>query len=142
MTAILDPDLLRAFVAVAEHRSFTRAAPALHRTQSAASTQIKRLEDRLGAPLFHRTTSHVELTPAGERLMGYARQMLALNDEAVGRVRLHTVEGVVRLGVMDDYGSIVIPPRRSKEALPDQRCSSQEAVRNTSHRGSPVTASS
>ena len=110
MTAILDPDLLRAFVAVAEHRSFTRAATALHRTQSAASTQIKRLEDRLGAPLFHRTTSHVELTPAGERLLGYARQMLALNDEAVGRVRLHTVEGVVRLGVMDDYGSIVIPP--------------------------------
>lgn len=110
MTPALDPDLLRAFVAVAEHRSFTRAASALHRTQSAASTQIKRLEERLGAPLFHRTTAHVELTPAGERLLGYARQMLALNDEAIGRVKLHTVEGVVRLGVMDDYGSIVIPP--------------------------------
>ncbi len=106
----LDPDLLRTFVAVAEHRSFTRAAAALHRTQSAASTQIRRLEDKLGAPLFHRTTAHVEMTPAGERLLGYARQMLALNDEAIARVRLHTVEGVVRLGAMDDYGSIVIPP--------------------------------
>jgi DNA-binding transcriptional LysR family regulator len=110
MTPALDPDLLRTFVAVAEHRSFTRAAAALHRTQSAASTQIRRLEDRLGAPLFHRTTAHVEMTPAGERLLGYARQMLALNDEAIARVRLHTVDGVVRLGVMDDYGSIVIPP--------------------------------
>ena len=110
MTPALDPDLLRTFVAVAEHRSFTRAAAALHRTQSAASTQIRRLEERLGAPLFHRTTAHVEMTPAGERLLGYARQMLALNDEAIARVRLHTVEGVVRLGVMDDYGSIVIPP--------------------------------
>src|SRR5215468_9743543 len=106
----LDPDLLRTFVAVAEHRSFTRAAAALHRTQSAASTQIRRLEDKLGAPLFHRTTAHVEMTPAGERLLGYARQMLALNDEAIARVRLHTVEGVVRLGAMEDYGSIVIPP--------------------------------
>lgn len=110
MMPTLDPDLLRTFIAVVEHRSFTRAAAALHRTQSAASTQIRRLEDRLGAPLFHRTTAHVEMTPAGERLLGYARQMLALNDEAIARVRLHTVEGVVRLGVMDDYGSIVIPP--------------------------------
>jgi DNA-binding transcriptional LysR family regulator len=110
MTPALDPDLLRIFVAVAEHRSFTRAAAALHRTQSAASTQVRRLEDALGAPLFHRTTAHVETTPAGERLLGYARQMLALNDEAIARVRLHAVEGVVRLGVMDDYGSIVIPP--------------------------------
>ena len=110
MTPALDPDLLRTFVAVAEHRSFTRAAAALHRTQSAASTQIRRLESGLGVPLFHRTTAHVEMTPAGERLLGYARQMLALNDEAIARVRLHTVEGVVRLGVMDDYGTIVIPP--------------------------------
>ena len=75
----LDPDLLRTFVAVAEHRSFTRAAAALHRTQSAASTQIRRLEDKLGAPLLHRSTAHVEMTPAGERLLGYARQMLALS---------------------------------------------------------------
>jgi DNA-binding transcriptional LysR family regulator len=110
MTPALEPDLLRAFVAVAEHRSFTRAAVALHRTQSAASTQIKRLEDQLGVPLFHRSTAHVELTPAGERLLGYARQLLALNDEAIGRVRQHTIEGVVRLGVMDDYGSIIVPP--------------------------------
>jgi DNA-binding transcriptional LysR family regulator len=110
MMSTLDPDLLRAFVAVAEHQSFTRAAAALHRTQSAVSTQVRRLEDTLGTPLFHRTTAHVEVTPAGERLLGYARQMLTLNDEAIARVRLHTVEGVVRLGVMDDYGSIVIPP--------------------------------
>ena len=110
MTPGLDPDLLRAFVAVAEHQSFTRAARALHRTQSAASTQINRLEELVGAPLFHRTTAHVELTPVGERLLGYARKIMALNDEAIGRVRLHAVEGVVRLGVMDDYGSIVIPP--------------------------------
>lgn len=111
---VLDPDLLQAFVAVADHRSFTRAAATLNRTQSAVSMQIKRLEDRLGVALFHRTTLSVELSAAGEGLLGYARRILMLNDEAVGRLRDHRVEGVVRLGVMDDYGSIVVPPLLSR----------------------------
>jgi DNA-binding transcriptional LysR family regulator len=107
---VLDPDLLRAFVAVADHRSFTRAAVLLNRTQSAVSMQIKRLEDRLGVELFHRTKASVALTSAGEGLLGYARRILTLNDEAVGRLREHKVEGVVRLGVMDDYGTFIVPP--------------------------------
>src|SRR5215216_1414743 len=106
----LDPELLRAFVAVADHRSFTRAAVTLNRTQSAVSMQIKRLEDRLGVELFSRTKANVDLSAAGERLLGYARRILALNEEAVGRVREHKVEGRVRLGVMDDYGTVVVPP--------------------------------
>src|ERR1700710_3130107 len=101
---VLDPDLLKAFVAVADHRSFTRAASMLNRTQSAVSMQIKRLEDRLGVELFHRTKVNVELSSAGEGLLGYARRILVLNDEAVGRVWDHKVEGFVRIGVMDDYG--------------------------------------
>jgi DNA-binding transcriptional LysR family regulator len=107
---VLDPDLLKAFVAVADHRSFTRAAAMLNRTQSAVSMQIKRLEDRLGVALFHRTKANVDLSSAGEGLLGYARRILVLNDEAVGRLREHSVQGVVRLGVMDDYGTSVLPP--------------------------------
>ena len=106
----LDPELLKAFVAVADHRSFTRAASQLNRTQSAVSMQIKRLEDRLGVELFHRTKANVELSSAGEGLLGYARRILTLNDEAVARLREHKVEGVVRLGVMDDYGTSIVPP--------------------------------
>jgi len=106
----LDPDLLKAFLAVADQRSFTRAAAALNRTQSAVSSQIKRLEDQLGAALFSRSTSKVELTSAGEGLAGYARQILKLGDEAVLRLREHNVGGRVRLGVMDDYAMIVLPP--------------------------------
>jgi DNA-binding transcriptional LysR family regulator len=106
----LDPDLLRAFVAVADHRSFTRAAVTLNRTQSAVSMQIKRLEDRLGVELFSRTKANVDLSAAGEGLLGYARRILTLNEEAVGRLAERKVEGVVRLGVMDDYGTFVIPP--------------------------------
>lgn len=110
----LDPDLLKAFVAVADHRSFTRAAAVLNRTQSAVSMQIKRLEDRLGVELFSRSTVSVDLSSAGEGLLGYARRILKLNDEAVDRLRNHKIEGVVRLGVMDDYGSIVVPPLLSR----------------------------
>lgn len=107
---VLDPDLLRAFVAVADHRSFTRAASALNRTQSAVSMQVKRLEERLQAKLFHRSTSSVDLSAAGEGLLGYARRILSLNAEAVGRVREHGTDGRVRLGVMDDYGTLIVPP--------------------------------
>src|ERR1700739_4105013 len=106
----LDPELLKAFVAVADHRSFTRAATQLNRTQSAVSMQIRRLEDRLSVTLFHRTKANVELSPAGEGLLGYARRILALNEEAVARLREHKVEGVVRLGVMDDYGTAILLP--------------------------------
>lgn len=106
----LDPDLLQAFVAVAEQRSFTRAASSLNRTQSAVSMQIKRLEDRLGAVLFERNRTRVSLSDAGESLIGYARRILALNEEAVDRLQAHAVEGRVRLGVMDDYGACVLPP--------------------------------
>jgi DNA-binding transcriptional LysR family regulator len=106
----LDPELLKAFVAVADHRSFTRAAVMLNRTQSAVSMQIKRLEDRLGTELFNRTKANVDLSASGEGLLGYARRILMLNDEAIGRLAERKVEGVVRLGVMDDYGTFIVPP--------------------------------
>lgn len=110
MTPTLDPELLQAFVAVAEQRSFTRAAVALNRTQSAVSMQVKRLEERLQAELFHRSKTNVDLSSAGEGLLGYARRILSLNEEAVGRLREQNIEGRVRLGVMDDYGTLIVPP--------------------------------
>jgi DNA-binding transcriptional LysR family regulator len=82
----------------------------LNRTQASVSLQIKRLEERLGVALFHRTKARVTLSPAGERLIGYARRILALNEEAFGWMQEHKVEGLVRLGVMDDYGTHVVPP--------------------------------
>ncbi|MGH6860507.1 MAG: LysR family transcriptional regulator [Phyllobacterium sp.] len=107
--AVLDLELLKAFIAVADNRSFTRAATQLGRTQSAVSMQIKRLEERVGADLLHRTRANVDLTPAGEGLLGYARRMLVLNEEAVGHLREHRLEGLIRLGVMDDYGTTILP---------------------------------
>src|SRR5882757_7752787 len=91
LTPDLDPDLLRAFVAVADCGSFTRAAAMLHRTQSAVSMQIKRLEQRLGVVLFVRTKAQVDLSASGEALLGYARRILSLNQEAVDRLRENKV---------------------------------------------------
>jgi DNA-binding transcriptional LysR family regulator len=106
----LDPELLKAFLAVADRLSFTHAAVSLNRTQSAVSSQIKRLETQLGTELFKRSTTNVSLSAAGEGLVGYARRILMLGDEAVERVRAHRTEGRVRLGVMDDYGALILPP--------------------------------
>lgn len=108
--AALDPALLECFVAVAERRSFSRAAASLNRTQSAVSMQIKRLEDRLQVSLFRRGRAGVTLSASGEALIDYARRILALNSEAVARLRARDVEGEVRLGAMDDYGTLLIPP--------------------------------
>jgi DNA-binding transcriptional LysR family regulator len=105
----LDPDLLRALVAVVDQRSFTRAASVLNRTQSAVSSQIKRLEDQVGQTLLDRSTTRVDVTPAGESLVGYARRILSLGEEAIHRLHEHEVEGRVRLGVMEDYGTIHMP---------------------------------
>ena len=78
---VLDPDLLRSFVLIAEGRSFTDAATLVGRTQSAVSMQVKRLEDMLGQPLLNRGKGGaVELTPHGRYLLDHARQILALND--------------------------------------------------------------
>jgi len=101
---LMKGELLEAFVTVAEQRSFTRAAIALHRTQSAVSMQVGRLECSLGIELFHRSARRVELSAAGCNLLDYARRILALNDEAVMHVSTAPEEGPLRIGVMEDYG--------------------------------------
>jgi DNA-binding transcriptional LysR family regulator len=77
---------LRAFVAVAEERNFTRAAQGLHLSQQALSAQLRQLEAALGAQLLYRTTRRVEIAPAGEALLDGARQILAAADGAAGAV--------------------------------------------------------
>ncbi len=110
MPTDIDVDLLRAFTAAADAGSFTAAARSLNRTQSAVSMQIKRLEETVKARLFDRTGRRVALTRSGEALAGYARRMLALNDEALEQLQEAALDGAVRLGVMEDYATSVLPP--------------------------------
>lgn len=105
----LDPDLLRAFVLIAEGGSFTRAAERVGRTQSAVSMQIRRLEETLGQPLLVRTPRGVQPTPQGMWLLERARALLALNDEIVGNFRAPPMVGTVRLGAPDDYALAWLP---------------------------------
>jgi DNA-binding transcriptional LysR family regulator len=107
----LDPDLLRAFVLIAEGHSFTRAATLVGRTQSAVSMQVKRLEEMLGQPVLSRGKGGtVELTPHGQYLLTRARQILALNDEVMATFRTPQIAGTVRLGSPDDYAFGYLPP--------------------------------
>ncbi len=106
---LLDLDVLRTFVAIAETGSFTTAASAVFRTPSAVSMQIKKLEDILGRSVFARDARSVTLTTDGEMLLGYARRLLAINREAVSKFVVPDIVGVVRLGSPDDYGERVLP---------------------------------
>lgn len=98
----LDLTALRSFVAVADAGGVTRAATQLNLTQSAVSMQLKRLEETTGQPLIDRSGRGVALTAQGEQLAGYARRMLALNDEAWGLMTNKAFEGEVNLGVPHD----------------------------------------
>lgn len=99
---LLDLDLLKTVVAIAETGSFSAAAAAVHRTPSAVSMQVKRMEELLGRAVFRRDSRSVELTPDGAFLLEHARRMLALNRDAIARFIRPDVEGVVRLGAFDD----------------------------------------
>lgn len=106
---LLEMDVLRTFVAIAETGSFTLAASAVFRTPSAVSMQIKKLEEMLGAQVFSRDARSVSLTQDGEMLLGYARRLLALNRDAVSKFVVPDIAGVVRLGSPDDYGERILP---------------------------------
>jgi DNA-binding transcriptional LysR family regulator len=119
----LDLVALRSFVAVADTGGVTRAAGLLHLTQSAVSMQIKRLEDALDTQLLDRSARRIALTTQGEMLLGYARRMLALNDEIHGKLTAQVYEGEVTLGVPHDIIYPVIPQvlRRFATAYPRMR---------------------
>ncbi len=109
MVRNLDITALRSFVAVADYGGVTRAAGFLNLTQSAVSMQIKRLEDMLDVVLLDRSARKVGLTPAGELLLGYARRMLTMNDEAFQRLTTDLHEGEIVLGVPHDIVYPAIP---------------------------------
>ncbi|ESR22833.1 LysR substrate-binding domain-containing protein [Lutibaculum baratangense] len=106
---LLEIDLLRTFVEIAETGSFSRAARSVARTPSAVSMQMKRLEEIVGKTLFVRDARSVRLTGDGEALIGYARRILRLSNEAVGMFRSPELEGLVRLGTPDDFGTRFLP---------------------------------
>ncbi|MDF2369141.1 LysR family transcriptional regulator [Sneathiella sp.] len=94
-------DLLRAFVAVADTKHFTRAAERLNCVQSAVSMQIQRLEDSLDTRLLERSKRQVRLTEEGKILLRYAERILQLKEQAVAEIGHQSLPGRVRIGATD-----------------------------------------
>ncbi|PMY38313.1 LysR family transcriptional regulator [Pseudomonas sp. GW456-L14] len=111
---MFDPVLLRSFVAVVDCANFTRAAERLHLTQSTVSQQVRRLEESLDCQLLDRDQRRVVATAEGERLLGYARRILALNEEASDVLLHQQSEGVLRLGVPEDFAAERLMPLLSR----------------------------
>jgi DNA-binding transcriptional LysR family regulator len=109
MTTLLDVDQLRTFLAIAETGSFTKAADIVHKTQSAVSMQMKRLEERLDRPIFARDGRASKLTEDGERLLDYARRIIKLNMETLAAFSDREMTGRARVGVPDDYADRYLP---------------------------------
>ena len=109
MQANLDPELLQTLVAIADSGSFVTAAKNVHRTQSAVSMQMKRLEEIVEQPLFEKHGRRSVLTTHGQNLLLYARRILSLQQEALAVFHSPEIQGEVRLGVCDDYVMSFMP---------------------------------
>jgi len=98
----LNSDLLRTFLAIAETGSFTEGAARIYRSQSAASLQIKRLEEIVRQPVFERRGRGVVLTPAGEQLVPVARDVTGILESTLRDLTSDDLHGKLRLGIPDD----------------------------------------
>ena len=104
-----DLDALRSFVTGIECGSFAQAASRLCRSTSAVSAQLKKLEQQCGADLVVKRGRHLALTQNGEIIMGYARRLLALNDEAQRALQGERLQGEIRIGMQEDFGESLMP---------------------------------
>lgn len=101
----LDVESLRTFLAVLDEGGMTRAAETLHLSQSAVSWKIRRLEDRIGRPLFVREGHSLRLSSDGRALVDDARSIVAIHDRAVSRLESSELTGTVRLGSNEEVGA-------------------------------------
>lgn len=106
----LQMDWLKCFVAVVDTGSLSGAAGEVHRSQSAVSMQLKKLEAAVGHRLLERDSRSQQITPEGQRLLGYARRILDLHSEAQFALQGEALKGSVRLGVPDDYAAKYLTP--------------------------------
>ena len=108
MAVNLPTNMLRSFVAIVDTGSMLNATERVFVTQSALSLQIKRLEELVQQPLFTRDGRRLALTSAGDLLLGYARRVLALHDEAVAAVSAGAFAGPVRIGMVQDFADALL----------------------------------
>lgn len=104
-----DPELLRTYVTIVEAGSFTAAARRVHRTQSAVSMQMRRLEELVGNALFEKAGRKTRLTAQGELFLDHARRILHEYDQALEALNYSDDGGEITIGVPDDYAMTYLP---------------------------------
>ncbi len=109
MAVNLPTELLRSFAAIVDSGSMLRATERVFVTQSALSLQMKRLEETVQSALFQREGRRLALTPAGQTLLMYAREMLATNDRAVSALNGDALAGPARVGLVQDFAEALLP---------------------------------
>lgn len=106
---LVDSFLLKTFLLLAETQSFTQTAKRVGRSQSAVSMQIVKLEELLQCQLFTRTKRKVMLTNHGEKLVGYAHQIVSLSEDLLRRFNEPELKGEIRFGSPEDFATFFLP---------------------------------
>ncbi len=106
---LFDPELLRTFLAFVDGGSLARAAEIVHRSPSAVTAQMQRLEEMVGEPLLVAAGRGRALTPAGEDLVGHARRIMAAHREAWLSLNGTRADGRVSIGATQDFADSVLP---------------------------------
>jgi DNA-binding transcriptional LysR family regulator len=106
---VLDPVLLKTFLEVAGTRSFTRAAERLRLGQSTVSQHVHKLELVVAQELFLRDSHSVELTVAGEAMVGFATSIIEAIDTATGYFAKPELRGRIRFGASEDFALSGLP---------------------------------
>ena len=137
----LQIDFLRTFIAVADTKGFTRAGQRVHRSQSAVSMQIKRLEEEVGKPLFERSGKTVKLTTAGRLLLGYARRIVKEHDDAVMALSKPALKGFIRFGSPEHYTTGILPNLLARfaasypDVIVEMRCENSDEIKAAVEKG-------
>ena len=121
MERILPIDLLRTLLVLARTQSFSRTGEEIGRSQSAVSLQMRRLQQIVGSPILTNSGKSFGLTQQGEIVLEYAKQIVALNDECVGRLDGGILTGTIRVGIPSDFALSFLPQLlgRFSETHPD-----------------------
>jgi len=106
---LLELDLLKTLIAIADTGNFSSAAEIVFRTPSAISMQVKKIEEIVGRPVFKRDSRSVTLTADGILLLEHARRVLALNNDMISRFVTPDISGEIKIGAGDDFAERLLP---------------------------------
>ena len=129
MERMLPIDLLRTLLVLARTRSFSRTGEEIGRSQPAVSLQMRRLQQIVGSSILTNSGKSFGFTPQGEIVLEYAKQIVALNDECVGRLDGGILTGTIRVGIPSDFALSFLPQLLGRFSGEQPRCRPRRDLR-------------